>query len=118
MAASAFLRKPWVVSLTMKATMNGRLRPQGSRNSASGAATCSGRMSALISTHYYNFDSRNTARVGAVRSASRGVSSIDQASLDMDVSRKVAGGVDEDVVEREVLSREDWTARAEAHRQR
>lgn len=118
MAASAFLRTSWVVSLTTKATINGRLRPQSSKNSLSVAATCSRRMSAFISTHYYNCDSRNTARVGTVRSAHRGVSSTDKALLDVDVSRMAADGVDGDVVEREVLSREAWTARAEAHRQR
>lgn len=80
-------------------------------------------MSAFIAPHYRHFqynscDSRNTARVGTVRSAHRGVSSADEALLDVDILRKAADGVGEGVLEREVLTREAWTARAEAHRQR
>lgn len=131
MAASSFLRVPWVVSLAVKATINGRLRPQNSyytRNAASIATTCSRRTNAFISTtscdsRYIATGTASKKRASPVRSAHREMSSSDSAvvlDVDVDVSQKAEDGgvVDVDVVAHEVLSREAWTARAEAHRQR
>ncbi|CBN78709.1 conserved unknown protein [Ectocarpus siliculosus] len=107
MAVSTFLRAPWGVSLAVKATINARPRPPG-------ASTWSG---------YHRSSSCGGRGVTAVRQRAVATGSGEAAVLSEpvdvrveDASKSAAEGVE--VSQREVLSREAWMARAEAHRKR
>lgn len=107
MAVSTFLRAPWGVSLAVKATINARPRPPA-------ASTWSG---------YHRSSSCGGRGVTAVRQRAGATGSGEAAVLSEpvdvrveDASKSAAEGVE--VSQREVLSREAWMARAEAHRER
>ncbi|CAN0452997.1 unnamed protein product, partial [Ectocarpus sp. 8 AP-2014] len=102
MAVSTFLRAPWGVSLAVKATINARPRPPA-------ASTRSG---------YHRSSSCGGRGVTAVATGS-GEAAVLSEPVDRrveDASKSAAEGVE--VSQREVLSREAWMARAEAHRER
>lgn len=130
MAVSAFLRVPWAISLALKATLSSnKVRPP-SRGAVQAKATFPS-MSRRTTrpTHFCRLlktGAVSRSRAASAINSARREASCDEAVLlktaeacgtggSQSTSKSVAGTL---VADREVLGREAWTARAEAHQTR
>lgn len=109
MAVSTFIRAPWGVSLAVKATINARPRPPASYQ------------------HQRRLLCDRAAAGGSVpgkRKRTAAATASDEVAVLLEPAKGVGRDAGEgdgeriDVSESEVLCREDWMGRAEAHRAR
>lgn len=112
MAVSTFIRAPWGVSLAVKATINARPRPPTSHQH---------HQQRLLCDHAAGGDHHGVVPGKRKRTAATAASDevavlAESAAVERDTHESVEEKID--VSESEVLCREDWMARAEAHRAR
>lgn len=130
MAASAFLRAPWGVSLAIKATISARQRPPSCgypQQPSPRRCCCSNSGSGIVSSSptrklRYTTAVAATASDREANAVLLGTDTLETAgrSENSGVEERAGAGdrSSSSSDSREVLSRDAWTARAEAHRAR